>query len=110
MESYDFYVGREYDAQGYLGSHVSEGGVVFRTFAPAADGVVLLLSGQDAGQGDGPHEYEMHVGRLYRSFLFAFTDFYVFLGGLLMFLVVLSGYIVYRRKYRRKKSRRKKRE
>lgn len=61
MESYDFYVGREYDAQGYLGSHVSEGGVVFRTFAPAADGVVLLLSGQDAGQGDGPHEYEMHA-------------------------------------------------
>ena len=41
MESYDFYVGREYDAQGYLGSHVSEGGVVFRTFAPAADSVVL---------------------------------------------------------------------
>lgn len=61
MKSYDFYVGREYDAQGYLGSHVSEGGVVFRTFAPAADGVVLLLSGQDAGQGDGPHEYEMHA-------------------------------------------------
>ena len=53
---------------------------------------------------------ELHVGRLYRSFLFAFTDFYIFLSGLLMFLVVLSGYIVYRRKYRRKKSRRKKRE
>ena len=61
MKSYDFYDGREYDAPGYLGSHVSEGGVVFRTFAPAADGVVLLLSGQDAGQGDGPHEYEMHA-------------------------------------------------
>lgn len=52
---------------------------------------------------------ELHVGRLYRSFLFAFADFYIFLSGLLMFLVVLSGYIVYRRKYRRKKPRRKKR-
>ena len=40
MESYDFYVGREYDAQGYLGSHVSEGGVVFRTFAVAIKSVV----------------------------------------------------------------------
>ena len=46
---------------------------------------------------------ELHVGRLYRSFLFAFTDFYIFLAGLLMLLVVVSGYIVYRRKYRRKR-------
>ena len=46
---------------------------------------------------------ELHVGRLYRSFLFAFADFYIFLAGLLMLLVVVSGYIVYRRKYRRKR-------
>ena len=50
---------------------------------------------------------ELHVGRLYRSFLFAFTDFYIFLSGLSMFLVVLSGYIVYRRKHRRKPRRRR---
>ncbi len=51
MNTYDFYVGREYFAHSYLGSHLQDGGVVFRTFAPAAQGIILLLNDE---------QHEMH--------------------------------------------------
>lgn len=47
MDYYGFYTGIEFEAQEYLGAHFTEDGVVFRTFAPAAAGVTLLLG--DAG-------------------------------------------------------------
>ena len=49
MDIQNFYRGTEFYAQDHLGAHATQGGVVFRTFAPAADGIVVLLD-------DGPHE------------------------------------------------------
>ena len=45
---------------------------------------------------------ELHVGRCYSPFLGPLSDFFVFLSGLLITLVLLSGYIISRR--RRKKA------
>lgn len=42
MDMYGFYTGRCFDAYEYLGCHVEEGGVRFRTFAPAAVGVSVI--------------------------------------------------------------------
>ncbi|MBM6989114.1 MAG: 1,4-alpha-glucan branching protein GlgB, partial [Olsenella umbonata] len=49
MDIQNFYRGTEFYAQDHLGAHATPGGVVFRTFAPAADGIVVLMD-------DGPHE------------------------------------------------------
>ena len=49
MDIQNFYRGTEFYAQDHLGAHATQGGVTFRTFAPAADGIVVLLD-------DGPHE------------------------------------------------------
>ena len=49
MDIQNFYRGTEFYAQDHLGAHATPGGVTFRTFAPAADGIVVLLD-------DGPHE------------------------------------------------------
>ena len=49
MDIQNFYRGTEFYAQNHLGAHTTPGGVTFRTFAPAADGIVVLLD-------DGPHE------------------------------------------------------
>ncbi len=43
MDMYAFYTGKDFNAHEYLGSHVSAKGVTFRTFAPNARGVSLLL-------------------------------------------------------------------
>ena len=43
MKTYDFYVGNEYFAHEYLGAHLVLGGVTFRTFAPAAESIDLVL-------------------------------------------------------------------
>lgn len=51
---------------------------------------------------------ELHVGRLYASFMGALTGFYIFLAGLLMLFILVSGYIVYRKRYRKKRPARKK--
>lgn len=45
MKTYDFYRGNEYFAQEYLGAHLTQDGTVFRTFAPAAERIDLLLEG-----------------------------------------------------------------
>ncbi|MDD3339518.1 MAG: 1,4-alpha-glucan branching protein GlgB [Lachnospiraceae bacterium] len=42
MDMYGFYTGKSFDAYEFLGAHVSEKGVTFRTFAPGAAGVVVL--------------------------------------------------------------------
>ena len=39
MDFQKFYMGDVYDAYKYLGAHVEEDGVVFRTFAPQAEKV-----------------------------------------------------------------------
>lgn len=36
MDFYGFYTGQEFEAYDYLGAHLEENGVVFRTFAPSA--------------------------------------------------------------------------
>ena len=51
MDFYNFYTGHEFEADQWLGAHITEGGTVFRTFAPSAAGVCLLLQGK---------EYPMH--------------------------------------------------
>lgn len=47
MDMFGFYTGKIFDAYKFLGAHVVEKGVVFRTFAPNARGAVLLWNGQD---------------------------------------------------------------
>lgn len=48
---------------------------------------------------------ELHVGRCYSPFLGPLSDLFVFISGLLITLVLLSGYIIlHRRKKKRKKS------
>ena len=42
MDMYRFYTGQTFDAYQWLGAHVVESGVVFRTFAPSAGKVELL--------------------------------------------------------------------
>ena len=45
MRTYDFYTGSEFFAQDYLGAHLVDGGVVFRTFAPAAEAIEVVVEG-----------------------------------------------------------------
>ena len=47
MDFYNFYTGHEFEADQWLGAHITEGGTVFRTFAPSAAGVCLLLQGKE---------------------------------------------------------------
>ncbi len=45
---------------------------------------------------------ELHVGRCYSPFLGPFSELFVFLSGLLITLVLLSGYIVYSRRKKKR--------
>ncbi len=45
VNTYNFYTGREFYAQDYLGARLQDGGAMFRTFAPAASQVQLMLNG-----------------------------------------------------------------
>ncbi len=47
---------------------------------------------------------ELHVGRCYTPFLGPISDLFVFLSGLLISLILLSGYIILRRQKNRKKN------
>ncbi len=47
---------------------------------------------------------ELHVGRCYSPFLGPLSEMFVFIFGTLITLIVLSGYIVYRRTHRKHKS------
>lgn len=46
---------------------------------------------------------EIHVGRAYHVFLGPFSDLFVFLSGLILSFILISGYIVYRKRYCKKK-------
>ncbi len=43
MDFYSFYTGKEFDAYKWLGAHITNDGVVFRTFAPNAQKISLIL-------------------------------------------------------------------
>lgn len=47
MDMYEFYMGKVFDAYDYLGAHMEETGVVFRTYAPDAAKVSLLYHDQE---------------------------------------------------------------
>ncbi len=47
MDMYSFYKGQSFDAYEYLGAHPGENGITFRTFAPNASTVSLLLGGKE---------------------------------------------------------------
>ena len=53
MDFQRFYMGDVYDAYKYLGAHVDQSGVVFRTFAPQAERVTII------GEFNGWQEEEM---------------------------------------------------
>ena len=78
MDFYGFYTGQLFDAYEFLGAHPGVEGTVFRTFAPGAAGIDLLLDGQPRPMhkmGDGnfyeltvpdappgtPYEYRIHT-------------------------------------------------
>ena len=42
MDFHGFYTGKIFDAYQYLGAHITDAGVVFRTFAPGAQKVSLI--------------------------------------------------------------------
>ncbi|MCM1046855.1 MAG: 1,4-alpha-glucan branching protein GlgB [Clostridiales bacterium] len=42
MDFYGFYTGQEFHAYEYLGAHITDDGVVFRTFAPNADKISVI--------------------------------------------------------------------
>ena len=44
MDFQKFYMGEIYDAYRYLGAHVEQDGVVFRTFAPQAERVTIIFT------------------------------------------------------------------
>lgn len=46
---------------------------------------------------------EVHTGRIYSAIIGSFTDFYIFVSGLIILFVLLSGYIIYWKRKRRKK-------
>lgn len=56
MDLHQFYIGKTFDAYEYMGAHIQDGGVVFRTFAPGADKVAVL------GEFNDWTEQEMHHG------------------------------------------------
>ena len=56
MDKYGFYTGQIFDAYEYLGVHIMEDGVVFRTFAPNADHVSLIY---------GKAETEIPMNQIY---------------------------------------------
>ncbi len=53
MDMYGFYTGQAFDAHEYLGAHMTAEGVVFRTFAPNAARVSLLLDSREIPMNRG---------------------------------------------------------
>ena len=63
FDFYGFYTGKMFDAYEWLGAHVTNDGVIFRTFAPNACRIELLLNGKGIPMnqiGDGNY-YEVKV-------------------------------------------------
>ncbi len=63
VNTYNFYTGREFYAQDYLGARMDGDGVTFRTFAPAAEHVQCLLNGQplDMHKVEDGNFWELHA-------------------------------------------------
>lgn len=63
MDMNSFYVGKCFDAYEFLGAHLVDNGAVFRTFAPSADGIVLIYEGQEIEMSRvyNDHFYEVYV-------------------------------------------------
>ena len=64
MDKYDFYTGNSFDAYEFMGAHIVNGGVMFRTYAPNAAAVSLI--GEFNGWEEQPMEridnfYELFV-------------------------------------------------
>lgn len=62
MDYYGFYTGTLFDAYEYLGAHVKEDGVIFRTFAPAASKIAVI--------GEWNNWEEMEMNRVYNGAFF----------------------------------------
>lgn len=45
---------------------------------------------------------EIHVGRAYKPLIGPFSDMFVFLSGIILSLILISGYVVYRKRLRKK--------
>lgn len=59
MDMYGFYTGKIFDAYEYLGAHIINEGVVFRTFAPAAQRITLV--------GDFSSWEEIEMNKVYNG-------------------------------------------
>ena len=46
---------------------------------------------------------EVHVGRIYKPLLGVLTDLFIFLSGVIFTTILVSGYIVYRRRHKKRK-------
>ncbi len=55
MDLHKFYMGEIFDAYRFLGAHLTEGGAVFRTFAPGAERVTLI------GEFNNWQEWDMQI-------------------------------------------------
>ncbi len=50
---------------------------------------------------------ELHVGRIYKDLFGAFAPFFIFFSGLFFVFILLSGYVVYRKRHKRKNVKKK---
>lgn len=57
MDYYNFYTGKEFEAYRYLGAHIENGSVTFRTFAPSAEKISVI--------GDFNHWQETPMNKVY---------------------------------------------
>ena len=66
MDLHSFYTGNEFETYTFLGAHVAEKGVVFRTYAPAAHHVAVI--GEFNGWSDtGMHR--IHDGQFWECYI-----------------------------------------
>lgn len=63
MDTYAFYVGQEFEAYQYLGSHPEGNGVVFRTFAPNISGITVVHEGREVPM------HQIHDGNFYEAWI-----------------------------------------
>jgi len=115
-DSYDFYTGEKYvrrhggmptfsnAVSGYSGDFENKR-VVFEygTGVRAEGGFAQMPDMFKEGRMSLWHLcLEIHVGRIYSPILGIVSDLFVFLSGVLFLIILISGYIVYRRHFRKK--------
>jgi 1,4-alpha-glucan branching enzyme len=77
MDFYGFYTGKNFDAYEYLGAHLEEDGVTFRTFAPSADRIALICECSEWKEiemnriHDG-NFWECHVSKAYAGMMYKY--------------------------------------